>query len=90
MKSDIDCNGVESSWEIPPYSCLLFCEHHSLLTSPYNVKSLVSTAVLHQFLTAIHERELFITSDNFHELSLFCDSFGFTSLMTRLARFQEK
>jgi hypothetical protein len=64
--------------------CKVFSDNPSLLTTPYHVRSSVSSDSLWQFVDAVQGRVPPITPDNITDLMLLADEFGFAALATRL------
>jgi hypothetical protein len=63
----------------------LFQHNQSLLHSPYRLQSVVPLPVFRDFLAALEDREIKITTANLPGLSDLCKEFGFDSLAIRLA-----
>jgi chromosome segregation ATPase len=72
--------------------CHLFQElartNPSILTVAYHVASSVSPTVFKQFIAAIENKRIEITTCNFPGLSALCEEFGFNGLSNQLSEFR--
>jgi hypothetical protein len=58
------------------------------LLSPYEVKSVVPVEIFREFISALDDGAITITSANVAGLSLLCAEFGFEALATQLSEFR--
>jgi hypothetical protein len=70
-------------------TCHLFRNTPSLVRTPYSVVSHVSIDVFRQFLSAIQDDHVLLTTENDSELFQLCEEFDFKSLHARVLRFRE-
>jgi hypothetical protein len=66
----------------------LFESHPELLRQPYAIKSVVSLPVFTEFVSALNDKPITITNENFDGLSQLSREFGFNSLSAKLAEFR--
>jgi hypothetical protein len=68
--------------------CTLFQSNLALAAAPYAIKSAVTVEVFRQFVAALEDSAIEITSANVTGLTLLSSEFGFESLSTRLSEFR--
>jgi hypothetical protein len=69
--------------------CDLFRNNQTLAASPYTLNSQVSLDVFGEFVSALNDKRVIITKDNFRELSLLCKEFGFQDLASQILQFRD-
>jgi hypothetical protein len=70
-------------------ACDLFEKQTSLLDSPYQVQSRVSTSSFQVFLASLEEKPIVITKTNYSDLVALSQEFGSSSLKQSLTVFEE-
>jgi hypothetical protein len=69
--------------------CKLFKEHLALVAAPYSLKCVVPIHVFHDFVSALENKIIQITNENYHHLTLLCEEFGFEDFSEHLNEFQQ-
>jgi hypothetical protein len=69
--------------------CKLFQETLSLVAAPYTLKCVVPVHIFQIFTSAVEDQPIQITNENYSDLTLLCDEFGFEALSKQLNDFRQ-
>jgi hypothetical protein len=69
--------------------CTAFQQNLRLVATPYSIQSSVPLTIFHDFISALEDRVLTITNDNYSGLTLLANEFGFENLTEQLSIFQQ-